>query len=138
MNFEQWFTKTVASGNITGLQAAPTAAPGVSIPGTSQLVSYRAFNNSGVPLKALLIGYSASDSANANALTANVYLWDGCTQSWLLWSANVSLKPQTLTSVTMPCPSTQMGLGVALEAYVSVANAATGNGIYTITLAPGG
>ncbi len=137
MHFEQQFKRSVGGGTFPALgsDAVPTAAPPNNTVGTPYISYKPQSQGGGIALKSLLIGYVGP--ASANATTANVYLYDGDSLVWYLWSANVALTPSSLASVTMPAPADVRGAVKALEIFVLVANVATPNGTYTFSLSPG-
>lgn len=83
----------------------------------------------------LLVGVTGP--AAANAMSANVFVWDESTKVWLQWAANVACANGALTSITMPSPAMQRGGTQSLEYAISFANVATANGTYTFDIQPG-
>lgn len=75
--------------------------------------------------------------AAANAMSANVYVWNEKSKNWVQWAANVACANGGLTSIAMPSPAMQRGGTQSLEYAIAFANVATANGTYQFDIQPG-
>lgn len=136
MHFDQFITRASAANSLPG-DSVPTTAPNGVGANTLGPLSFKTSNNSGVPIKAILIGY-ATAQVGANAVNANVYIWTEPMNAWLLVSANVSLPVNTLTSVTLPAAVvSRLSAPQSVEVFVQLQTTATPTGTYNFGISAG-
>ncbi len=143
MNFEHTFQRQLNVGGstlpalgsdvtlITGNVAAPPVPTTNSCYGQFKSMS-AASGQSPTKLLVSVIGPAA-----ANAMSANVYVWNERSGNWVQWAANIACANGGLTSIAMPAPAMQRGGVQSLEDAIAFANVATANGTYTFDVQPG-